>query len=255
MAIDTLLENAISLPTRWPWLTAIVIYCLATWSVNAIFKKHTDEDLVAMAERTKFGAMLIRLCRSVGFDPTGFFLFLRRLAASKAGSPPSLPRPPALPVLFLAGALACLGLGCKDSKVPLRHWEVRGAVLTMSVATDAAAATCLRLPADTTKALDCFDHVDRARKAQKRAEDLLDAWEVSQASLKCAGIAWADALLADVDVFLASGVKVPALVEDGIAAAEVLAALEGESCELPPPADAANDNGYAPIADGGTDGG
>jgi hypothetical protein len=92
-----------------PFAFGIVVWCVASLAVNYVFRGHSDEDLVAMADRTFVGALAIRLCRSLGLDPVGIVLWLRRLAEAKSNDGP--PKPPSLPIKIVGGVLVALFLG------------------------------------------------------------------------------------------------------------------------------------------------
>lgn len=157
-------------------------------------------------------------------------------------SAPTIPKPPTLPLVALVVVVvALLGCGGTGAQHPIRHWEVRGAVLTMRAADDAASVGCAELPQDSAHTTMCFAALDRARKQEKIAADMLGAWEDNKAPLRCAVAEWADALVDAADVFVSSGIKIPVEVEDGLAAAHVVDGLAEDGC--PVSFESANDAG------------
>lgn len=146
------------------------------------------------------------------------------------------PKPPTPLVKIVGGAFLLLLVSCAGSDPnatsPVRHWEVRGAILTMKAGNDAAAVACNELPTDSAQTTACFAALDRALTAEKKAVVMLQAWEIYKAPLRCAASEWADALVDDAQVFLAAGLKVPVEVEDAIAAAHVIDRIADAGCPL-----------------------
>lgn len=225
-------------PFLFGFVLSFALFVVASFAWNTFFAKHSDAELVAMAEKRPFVAKLTAFLRHWGFDPVRGVALMRaidkRIADAGPPAPPTgnagatllvdavklmEPKPEdeapkrvrLRPVAFVFGVVAAVAmlLGCSPAKAPSRA-TLRGELLTVAAGVKIADEACASLAESVaslgpshldqgiTIADKCSKAYDEAVASLRVAADLIDAYDDVSAGAAMCAVATAGHALHDI---------------------------------------------------------